>query len=327
MNPKNERLPRVSVGLLSYNQERFIEESINSILSQDYPYLDIVISDDKSSDRTFDIIETIISRYKGPHQIILNQNDKNLGIGGNRSAVINLAKTDLIVSADGDDISTPNRVTCLVESWIQNNYEPLLITSDAYDMSIDGKVISAKICSDVQNYHSIEDYLMNDVVIWGAANMYHKRIHDVFGYLNENVGAEDRAMLFRTLLIGKAFAIHKPLVYHRRGGVGTSKPQNAFEKKKRLIKDAPKTIADIKQMIDDASKFNLAPIVKSHFLKNFAEANLVHNLSKLHGFKNKALLLINQKNVSFGKKLRIFSYLEATPLMQALYFLKKIVSR
>lgn len=324
MNSARNTLPRISIGLLSYNQEDYIEESLNSILNQDYPYLDIVISDDQSSDNTFKIIQNILSRYNGPHQIILSQNKKNLGIGGNRSAVINLAKTDLIISADGDDISTPDRASCLVNAWLENNCEPLLVTSDAYDMSIDGEVITTKVCSDIQKYKSIEDLLKNNVVFWGAANMYHKKIHEIFGHLNESVGAEDRAMLFRTLLIGSAYAVHKTLVYHRRGGAGASKPQNAYEKRKRLIKDAPKTIADIEQMIQDASKFQQESIVKKHFFKTLAEAKLTLHLSKNLGFIDKVLHLIKVRDVSLGKKLRIFSYIQAAPLMQPLYLLKKL---
>lgn len=307
MNTKDKNnMPRVTVGLLSFNQEKYIYDSLNSILNQDYPHLEIVISDDKSTDMTFQIIKDMVTKYTGPHRITLHQNQKNLGIGGNRSVAVNLAKTDLVVSADGDDISTPSRVSNLVQAWIDNNCEPLLITSDAYDMAVDGQIIAEKICSDIQNFHSIEDYFQNNVVFWGATNMYHKKIHDVFGHLNENVGAEDRAMLFRTLLIGKGLSIHKTLVYHRRGGAGASKPQSAYEKKQKLIKDAPKTIADIEQMFQDASKFNQGAIVKKYLQRRLSEAYLTLNLAKEKSLLGKLFLILKAK-VIMEKRLDYFS--------------------
>ena len=56
--------PLVTFGLISYKQEKFIEEAIKSALSQDYSPLEIVISDDCSLDNTFSIIEKVVSEYK-----------------------------------------------------------------------------------------------------------------------------------------------------------------------------------------------------------------------------------------------------------------------
>ena len=66
--------PMVSYCLISYNQENFIRDAIESALKQDYHPLEIIISDDNSSDRTFEIAEQIVTEYKGTHSVILNQN-------------------------------------------------------------------------------------------------------------------------------------------------------------------------------------------------------------------------------------------------------------
>ena len=52
-------LPLVSFCILTYNQEKFIEDAIKGALSQEYDNLEIIISDDGSTDRTYDIAKNL----------------------------------------------------------------------------------------------------------------------------------------------------------------------------------------------------------------------------------------------------------------------------
>ena len=72
---------KASIVLLCFNQEDLIEESLNSCLQQDYSNLEIVISDDASTDNTISIIEKKLGKYQGNHKIIVNKNKSNLEIG------------------------------------------------------------------------------------------------------------------------------------------------------------------------------------------------------------------------------------------------------
>lgn len=78
-----DKFPKASVILITYNHEKFIKESLHSILNQTYPNLEIIIADDFSTDGTREIIKDILKNYQGNHQIILSHNDTNLGICGN----------------------------------------------------------------------------------------------------------------------------------------------------------------------------------------------------------------------------------------------------
>jgi glycosyltransferase involved in cell wall biosynthesis len=74
--------PKVTVALISYNQENFIRAAAESCLSQDYRgSLEIIFSDDFSTDATFDIMTSIADSYRGPHKVVLRRNSKNVGIG------------------------------------------------------------------------------------------------------------------------------------------------------------------------------------------------------------------------------------------------------
>ncbi len=97
----------VSFVLLSYNQEQFIREAVRSAFAQTYEPLEIIISDDCSPDRTFEFIKDEVDVYQGPHKVILNRNEKNLGIAGNLNQAFQLAHGQFFVMAAVYDISIP----------------------------------------------------------------------------------------------------------------------------------------------------------------------------------------------------------------------------
>lgn len=58
-----EKLPLVSVCLIAYNQEKYVEKAIDSIFAQTYSPLEIILSDDCSTDNTLIIIKALLN-YK-----------------------------------------------------------------------------------------------------------------------------------------------------------------------------------------------------------------------------------------------------------------------
>ena len=97
----------VSVITPAYNAEKYIAESIESILNQTFGDFELIIIDDCSTDKTYDII----SEYaKKDSRIIALKNEKNLGIAGNRNKGISLARGKYVVWQDADDISVPTRI-------------------------------------------------------------------------------------------------------------------------------------------------------------------------------------------------------------------------
>lgn len=103
--------------LLAYNQASYIDEAVDSLFHQDYNNLQVILSDDKSSDQTFDIIKAKAKEYDGPHQILVNQTTGGKGIFNHLLDALAKATGDLIVIAAGDDISYPRRVSELMEAW------------------------------------------------------------------------------------------------------------------------------------------------------------------------------------------------------------------
>src|SRR6201994_4570871 len=80
--------PLVSVGLFVYNGERFLEQSLRSILNQTFTDFELIISDNASTDRTAEIVKAYAKR---DHRIRYYRSEKNMGAGWNARRVYELA--------------------------------------------------------------------------------------------------------------------------------------------------------------------------------------------------------------------------------------------
>ncbi|MCM3905235.1 MAG: glycosyltransferase [Pyrinomonadaceae bacterium] len=105
--------PLVSVSLVTYNQQEFIRESIESVLNQDYDNLEIVIGDDGSQDNTWAIVQEYQRNY--PDKIKAFRNEQNLGITGNCNEVLKRCAGKHIAFAAGDDVMLPGKISKQVE--------------------------------------------------------------------------------------------------------------------------------------------------------------------------------------------------------------------
>jgi glycosyltransferase involved in cell wall biosynthesis len=100
--------PLVSILIITYNQEEFIVDAINSALNQTYSNFEIVISDDCSTDNTFSILEKFQLKY--PDIIKVVRSNLNLGVTVNHNKALINAVGEYICFMGGDDILLPNKV-------------------------------------------------------------------------------------------------------------------------------------------------------------------------------------------------------------------------
>ena len=92
--------PLVSIIITSFNREKFIEMAIQSALNQDYPNLEIIISDNNSTDNS----DTIIKKYMHDKRIKYFVNDVNIGMTPNfKLATEQRAKGEYITYISSDD--------------------------------------------------------------------------------------------------------------------------------------------------------------------------------------------------------------------------------
>ncbi len=101
--------PQVSVLMTSYNQEKFIEEAVLSVVQQDYKNLQIVVSDDGSTDNTANILKSLSEKYPQILEVYLH--DENRGSTVNYNHSLSKCKGEYTCYLDGDDIMFPGKIS------------------------------------------------------------------------------------------------------------------------------------------------------------------------------------------------------------------------
>lgn len=103
------KTPKVSVCVVTYNQEKYIRECLQSIVDQETDFdFEVIVGDDFSTDGTCEIVTEFSNRY--PNLIKLILNEKNVGAAYNYKAVHDLAIGEYIAHCDGDDSWLPNKL-------------------------------------------------------------------------------------------------------------------------------------------------------------------------------------------------------------------------
>ena len=231
--PPLEERPLVTFALFAYNQEKYIREAVEGAFAQTYEPLEIILSDDCSADRTFEIMKEMAAEYRGPHRIILNRNIQNLNIGGHVNKVSNLANGDLVVLAAGDDISVSIRTEKLFNFWDSRGRPTAVLCSDFMPINNFSKTVLLSNESTYFGPFDIISMARGYVRILGATTAFSRNIFTAFAPMNASVIHEDKVLPFRALLLGGTIsAMTDKLVYYRVTG---GHLKDAQEFRKRLL--------------------------------------------------------------------------------------------
>lgn len=197
------RYPLASLIVTFYKQEQFVKETVAGALAQTYPNLEIILSDDNSSDGTFEEIKKAVKNYQGPHKIILNRNDNNMGLVPHvNKTLFELSHGDYIFLNGGDDISMPMRVENGIRGFSKFpkvaavTFSRIIINKDG--LEIGEKRVVTEHVEIIDN-----DYLRKDNFMAGASALsFRKTLLDFYGKLNDDCQTEDSVLRFRALLSG-----------------------------------------------------------------------------------------------------------------------------
>jgi len=105
-----ESLPMVSVGLPTYNRARYLRRAIESVLAQDYPRIQLIVSDNASTDATAEVCRPFATTEK----LLYVRQERNLGPVENFSAALRLAEGEYFMWLGDDDELSENYISsCL----------------------------------------------------------------------------------------------------------------------------------------------------------------------------------------------------------------------
>ena len=192
--------PLVSLLLIGYQVERFIAAAIEGAFAQTYSPLEIVLSDDCSSDGTFNVMQARAAAYVGPHRVVLNRNAQNRGISDHVNQLLELVRGEWIVIANGDDVSLAHRTVTLMQC--------AAAAGDGVFSLLSGYEIINQ-----EDQHVA--YVTENNRAVGATHAWRRDSFTRFGKLLPGTSNDDEAMIFRSRLLGVAGFVPEVLVKYR----------------------------------------------------------------------------------------------------------------
>ena len=182
----------VSVIIPAYNIDKYLAETLDSVLAQSYTYFEVVIVNDGSADRTLEIAQ----EYAAKDDRIQVISQVNQGVSAARNHGIRVTTGELLAFLDGDDRWHPNKLNAHVNHFQEvknlgmSFAKVAFITSDGSD---------TKQCSNskLTNFKP-EDFYVENLVVTPSNVVIRRSTIDSVGYFELKLnGSEDQELFFR----------------------------------------------------------------------------------------------------------------------------------
>jgi glycosyltransferase involved in cell wall biosynthesis len=299
MVSQNKEIPNemntVSVVMCTYNGEKFLEEQLNSILSQSHTVQEIIIVDDCSKDNTWNILTEYQNKY--PSLIFIYQNKTNVGYGENFNRALSLSKGDFIAFSDQDDIWVPEKIETLC-SIIENN---LLAIGNSSLFYVDQEVNENLNLFSNQFFQTFSiEKLIWENSIPGHAFMIRKEVVDLYMKLKKKDISHDAAIALFCYGMGSVSATEKVIQYWRRHPEAHT-ADNKFDFK--IKKGYQKTIITIFKLLTRKK----SPIIE----RGWNNINLIFKILLLKHSHVKNIDKLCQLSIYMSKQ-SFYSYIQAT---------------
>lgn len=212
MKKNSEEIPLITVAIPCYNHDQFVQDSIRSVINQDYKKIELIVIDDGSKDESVEKIREMIPvceerfvRFKFIHR-------ENKGLCATLNEALDWSQGEFFSPLASDDVALKNKVSFLVEK----------IEADRGDVVFGGvtdakkrRLLSKK--NKVRKFHKFYDLLIQENIPPAPASLMRKSaIVDVGGF-DVSTKLEDWDMWLRLADKGRVLISYgEPVVFYRR---------------------------------------------------------------------------------------------------------------
>jgi|TARA_B100000315_G_scaffold42080_1_gene36997 glycosyltransferase involved in cell wall biosynthesis len=197
--------PLVTVYITNYNYGQYLIKAIESVLSQTYDYMELIIIDDGSDDGSRSIIE----KYS-PRANIFSVFQKNKGLNASNNVAFKMARGKYIMRLDADDFLAPQAVE-IMTSELERNSDCALVFPDYYLVDKEEKVIEQVIRHNFEN-----DVSLLDQPAHGACTLIRKSILESIGGYDQTFSIQDGYDLWLNIIDKYPVRnVNLPLFYYR----------------------------------------------------------------------------------------------------------------
>ena len=196
--------PCVSVYITSHNYGRYLQQSIESVLSQTYDDYELIIIDDGSVDES----REVLTQYCD-HPKITTILQENKGLPTTNNIALHLARGEFIVRLDADDYFDQNALRVLTDAFARNP-KAGMVFPDYYLVDASGEIIQ------LVRRHDFKRVTLHDQPAHGAGTMIRRKFLVELGGYNQDLTCQDGYELWvRFIQHHKVMNVNLPLFYYR----------------------------------------------------------------------------------------------------------------
>lgn len=209
----------IDILLPTYNGAKYLPQLLDSIISQTYHDIRIIVRDDDSKDNTWEIIEDYKCRFPKIFQLI-DDSLGNQGTSGSNDILIKYVTSEYFMFCDQDDIWEINKIEVSMREMkrleCENPGKPILVCTDACCINEYGEATalsffkSQKFCDVTDSFHKM--LALN--IVQGATTLMNKKVLDYVTYIPQKI-FHDWWVGVIVSYYGKVCYIHQPLLRYR----------------------------------------------------------------------------------------------------------------
>lgn len=246
--PMREKKALFTVGVVSYKNYRFLCNALASIFLQDYSEIELIISNDGSSDFNEEKLISYLNEHRTENikRVIINNSERNLGTSKQLNQIISVTTGRYLFFLAADDtLDNPSVLSRLADTFCRNS-DPFAVCGNCslYDNSLQKWIPAAPNKAEkekLRSFTSIDLYrsLSSGMFIPTAATAYSMKAFDILGSFDERVFLlEDWSFFLKMTRSGyKPVYMDIPVVKHRSDGIAYGYESQLLDSKKRFDSD------------------------------------------------------------------------------------------
>lgn len=229
----------VSVIIPLYNVEEYLEETLKSVVEQAFENKEMILIDDCSTDRTYDIALAYAQKYEN---IIVRRQHSNQGVSAARNIGLDMAKGEYIMFVDSDDLLASNTLELLYNAAIQKDAEIVTGIHERFSSKgsaphyffIENPILAIQ---GYKNFMNCPEFFHN-IFCWGK--LYKKQLIKNLKFPEDIGYGEDQTFTIRALVKAKQIYTVPHTIYYYRNREGEAKSIVQTKKANEALEDSIK---------------------------------------------------------------------------------------
>lgn len=202
----------VDILMATYNGEAFVEEQVQSIISQTYKEWRLLVHDDGSTDKTMEILHRLAKEDE--RVVVIEDGVQRLGVARNFIHLVKQSAAAYCMFCDQDDVWLPHKVEKMVHAIEQYNQGiPQVVYTNAFLWSPDRGIISDK--NTLTYPTTLRQTLFLNTGIQGAAAIFNRSMCEVIEQPLSYYAMHDHVLLLAGICFGEVHYLHESLMYYR----------------------------------------------------------------------------------------------------------------